>query len=184
MPLTGYTSSLPTDVLLDTGTLYLGASVFGAFRGGLTFDPGITWRNVEFDGKVSAVKGLDRKVTVNPRISGTVIELAPADVPNVEAGATVVASGAWTGSTSYRGKAGQTLYASGDYLTDVRAVWERGGGGLVQVRFPSAIVASYTITGAAGEEAAIALEIEARLDLSVSGSTPSDMPYRIEFFTA
>jgi hypothetical protein len=181
MPLSGYTSTLPTDVLLDTGTLYLGAAIFGATRGGLTFEPGITWRNVEFDGKVSAVAGLDRKVTVAPTLSGTVIELGAADIARVEPGSTVVASGAWTGSTSYRGKAGQTLYASGDYITDVRAVWERGAGGFVQVRFPVAIISSYNVAGAAGEEAAIALTIEARLDLTVSGSSPSDMPYRIEF---
>jgi hypothetical protein len=184
MPLSGYTSTLPTDILLDTGTLYLGAAVYGAFRGGLTFDPGTTWRNVEFDGKVSPVANLDRKVSVNPTISGTCIELGPVDVARVEPGSTVVSAGAWTGSTSYRGKAGQTLYASGDYLANVRAVWERGAGGFVQVRFPVAIISSYNVAGTPGEEAAIALTIEARLDMSVSGAQPSDMPYRIEYLAS
>jgi len=183
MPLSGYTSSLPTDVILDSGTLYLGAAIFGATRGGLNFDPGITYRSVEFDGMRSRVRGLDRKAMVEPTITGTVIELAATDVATIEPGATVTAGG-WTGATSYRGKAAGTLYAAGDYLTNVRAVWERGGGGLVQVLFPSALVTAYTIAGVDGEEVAIELTIEARLDLSVTGSTPSDMPYRIEFLAA
>jgi hypothetical protein len=66
----------------------------------------------------------------------------------------------------------------------VRAVWERGAGGFVQVRFPVAIISSYNVAGTPGEEAAIALTIEARLDMSVSGAQPSDMPYRIEYLAS
>ncbi len=70
-PLTGYTSSLPSDVLLDSGVLYVGATVFGAFAGGLKFDPGVTYRAADFDGKRSPVKGLDRVTMRMPKISGT-----------------------------------------------------------------------------------------------------------------
>lgn len=180
-PLTGYTSTLPSDVLLDSGVLYIGATVFAALTGGLKFDPGAAYRNVEFDGKRSAIKGLDRKTTFAPKISGTMIELAASNVARIEPGASVTATGAWTGSTSYLPKKAGTLLVTGDYLTDVRAIWLRGSGTFVQVRFPSAMIMKYDVTSQDQAEIAIALEIEARLDLSVTGSTTGDAPFRIEY---
>jgi hypothetical protein len=180
-PLTGYTSTLPTDVVLDSGVLYVGATVLGAFNGGLKFDPGVEYRNVEFDGKRSPLKALDRKTGFMPKISGTVIQLSTTNVGQLEPGATVVVGGAWTGSTSYMPKDAAGFLASGDYLTDIRAVWLRGNGEYVQVRFPSALCTKYDITSQDGAEIAIALEIEARLDMSVSGAQIGDSPYRIEY---
>ena len=180
-PLTGYTSNLPTDVVIDSGVLYVGASVFGAFTGGLKFDPGTEYRQVEFDGRRSPIRLLDRKAATMPKITGTCIQLSTTNVGQIEPGATTVASGAWTGSTSYQGKAAGAFLASGDYLTDVRAIWLRGGGNYVQVRFPSALLTKYDITSQDNAEIAIAIEIEARLDMSVSGTTTGTMPYRIEY---
>jgi hypothetical protein len=180
-PLSGYTSTLPADVVLDSGQLYVGASVFGAFNGGLKFDPGVEYRNIEFDGKRSPITALDRKTSFMPKISGTVIQLSTANVGQIEPGATVVAGGAWTGSTSYMPKDAAGFLASGDYLTDVRAVWLRGSGGFVQVRFPSSLCVKYDVTSQDGAEIAIAIEIEARLDMSVSGAQIGDAPYRIEY---
>lgn len=183
-PLTGYTSSLPTDVLLDSGVLYVGATVFGAFAGGLKFDPGLEYRAIEFDGKRSPVAALDRKASVMPVISGTCIQLSTTNVGQLEAGATTVASGAWTGSTSYQGKRAGSLLVSGDYLTNVRCIWLRGSGGMVQVRFPVALCTKYDITSQDNAEIAIAIEIQARLDMTVSGANVGDMPYRIEYIAA
>jgi hypothetical protein len=199
-PLSGYTSSLPTDVLLDSGVLYIGSTVWGAFSGGIKFDPGVTYRNVEFDGKRSPVKGLDRVTMRMPKISGTIIQLSPAaittptpvmsgGVAQIEPGAVTQAAGAWTGYTSYEPKDGGQLLAAGDYLTDVRAIWQRGGatnttGSVVQVRFPVALVTKYDIAGQEGAEAAIAIEIEARLDPTLSGFTGmGSAPFRIEYGT-
>lgn len=178
-PLTGYTSTFPADVLIDSGVLYVGATVFGAFQGGLKFDPGIEYLNTTFDGKRSPVKLLDRKNNQMPKISGTVIQLSTANVLQVEPGATTTAG--WTGSTSYLPKRAGAYLASGDYLTDVRAIWLRGGGNFVQVRFPSALLQKYDITSQDGQEVAIAIEIEARLDMTVSGANVGDAPYRIEY---
>lgn len=180
-PVTGYSSTFPTDVVLDSGVLYIGATVLGATRGGLKFDPAVELRNIPFDGQRSAVKGLDRKTKVTPKLSGTLIELTPADVPTIDSGASVVAAGAYAGSTSYQGKAAGSLYAAGDYLTDVRAVWLRGNGQYVQVRFPSALVTKFDMAGQDGDEVMINLEIEARLDMTASGASVGDMPYRIEY---
>ena len=180
-PLTGFTSTFPTDVLLDSGVLYVGATVFGAFQGGLTFDPGVEYLNTVFDGKRGPVKGLDRKSATMPKISGTVIQLATTNVLQIEPGATTSATGAWTGSTSYLPKRAGSYLASGDYLTDVRAIWLRGGGSFVQVRFPAALCVKYDITSQDGQEVAIAIEIDARLDMTVSGANVGDSPYRIEY---
>lgn len=183
-PLTGFTSQFPTDVLVDSGVLYVGATVFGAFQGGLKFDPGIEYLNVNFDGKRSPVRLLDRKGNQMPKITGTVIQMSTTNVTQIEPGATVAASGAWTGSTSYLPKRAGSFLAAGDYLTDVRAIWLRGGGNYVQVRFPSALLMKYDITSQDGQEVAIALEIEARLDMSVSGANTGDAPYRIEYIAS
>ncbi len=183
-PLTGYTSALPTDVLLDSGVLYIGSSVLGAMTGGLKFDPGTEYRAIEFDGRRSPVRGLDRKAATMPKLTGTMIQLSTTNVGQIEPGATVVASGAWTGSTSYQGKRAGSLLASGDYLTDVRAIWLRGSGAFVQVRFPAALLTKYDMTSQDAAEIAIAIEIEARLDMTVSGANVGDMSYRIEYLAS
>lgn len=188
-PLTGYTSSLPSDILIDSGVLYVGATVFGAFAGGLKFDPGVTYRAAEFDGKRSPVKGLDRVTMRMPKISGTCIQLSTTNVGQIEPGATTATTGAWTASTSYAPKSAGQLLASGDYLSDVRLIYQRGGatssaGSYVQVRFPSGLCTKYDMTGQDGAEIAIALEIEARLDPTISGfSNIGTAPFRIEYLT-
>lgn len=183
-PLTGFTATFPDDVVLDSGVLYVGASVFGAFAGGLKFDPGITYRNIDFDGKRSAMKGLDRKTMMAPKISGTVIQLSTGNVVQVEPGAVDTAAGEWTGAaSSYAPFAAGELMAS--YLTDVRAIWLRGNGEYVQVRFPSSMVTKYDITSQDGAEIAIAIEVEARLDTAWAGyDGTGTAPYRIEYLTS
>lgn len=183
-PLTGFTSTFPTDVLLDSGVLYVGATVFGAFQGGLKFDPGVEYLNTVFDGQRSPVRLLDRKSAIMPIITGTVIQLSTVNAVQIEPGATTSASGAWTGSTSLLPKRAASYLVAGDYLTDVRAIWLRGGGAFVQVRFPSALLTKYDITSQDGQEVAIAIEISARLDMSVSGANVGDSPYRIEYIAA
>jgi hypothetical protein len=181
-PLTGFSSTFPTDVLVDSGVLYIGASVFGAFQGGLKFEPGVEYLNTTFDGKRSPVKLLDRKSNMMPKITGTMIQLSTANVGQIEPGATTATG--WTGSTSYAPKRAGLFLASGDYLTDVRAIWLRGNGSFVQVRFPSALCVTYDVTSQDGQEVAIAVELEARLDMSVSGANVGDAPYRIEYLAA
>jgi hypothetical protein len=176
-PLTGFTSSFPSDVVLDSGVLYIGSSIFSCLRGGLKFDPGITMRNIPFDGQRSPIKGIDRKTMVTPKISGTMIELAEDQIAQIEPGSTQV------GSSQYQGKRAGILLASGDYLTNVRAIWLRGNGQFVQVRFPSALLMKYDATSVDGDELSIAIEIEARLDMTASGVNIGDMPYLIEYLS-
>jgi hypothetical protein len=192
-PLTGYNVDLPNDILLDSGVLYVGTKVWGAFAGGLKFDPGISYRNADFDGKRSPVKLLDRKTMTMPKISGTVIELPLAtttvagNVVAIEPGSVTNVTGAWSGVSSFAPKASGVLLVTGDYLQDVRLIYQRGqstatSGSYVQVRFPAALCTKYDITGQDGAEVAIALEIEARLDPTLSGfSNVGASPFRIEY---
>lgn len=194
-PLTGYNVDLPKDVLLDSGVLYVGTKVWGAFAGGLKFDPGVTYRNIDFDGKRSPVRLLDRVTMRMPKISGTVIELpsttttVSGNVAAVEPGAATSATGAWSSVSSFAPKSAGQLLIAGDYLSDVRLIYQRGeatsaAGNYVQVRFPSALCTKYDMTGQDGAEVAIAIEIEARLDPTLSGFTNiGSAPFRIEYLT-
>ncbi len=190
-PLSTYTASLPTDVLLDSGVLYIGApgarTVFSAQEGGLKFDPGKTIRDVAFAGQRTRVKGLSRTVNFAPKFTGTILEVSPTTMTVLEPGVTtgVVMSGSPSGLTSgFQPKAAGILYATGDYLSTISAVWQRGDGTYVQVRFyDGAEVIKWDIAGTDKQEGKITVEIDALLDMSVSGRHTSDAPYIIEYFT-
>lgn len=190
-PLSSYTATLPSDVLLDSGILYIGApgarTVLAAQEGGLKFDPGKTLRAVEFAGKRSRIKGLDRTVEFKSKFTGTLIEISPSLMATYEPGVTAVAyTGTPSGFTSgYAGKRAGVLYASGDYITTISAVWQRGDGTYCQVRFfDGAVITKWDLAGTDKQEGKLAVEIEAVLDMTVNGRNTSDCPYEIDFFTA
>lgn len=188
-PLSSYTSTLPADVLLDSGILYIGAqgsrTVFSAIEGGLKFDPGKAYREVMFSGKRSRIRGLDRNTEFKSKITGTIIECSAALMPSLEPGATAVTlSGSPAGFTSgYQAKRAGVLYVTGDYIATISAVWQRGDGTYVQVRFyDGAAITKWDIVGTDNQEGKIAIEIDAVLDLTVSGRIPADCPYVVEFY--
>ena len=180
-PLTGFqNASTPGDLLLDSGILRLGANIFAALRGGIRFDPGVTIRNVDFDGKRAPIRGLDRRTMVVPKISGTMIELPFSRIAAIEPGSTAAAGGGYGGADAYTIQPSGILLASGSYQTDVRAIWRRGNGELWGVRFPVALCTRWTMSGADNEEGAIEFEFEARLDLGAGGATTATAPYVID----
>lgn len=186
-PLSSYTATLPANVLLETGILYFGSSIFSAQDGGLKFDPKKTIREVMFVGKRSRVKGLDRTVDFKPTISGTVLEFSAANIPVFEPGAVATTqSGGPTGfTTGYKPKQGGVLYASGDYITTCRVVYQRGDGTFCQVRFyDGGVVAKWDLTGTDKQEGKVAIEVEAVLDMTVSGRNTNDAPYVIEYMSS
>lgn len=186
-PLSSWNGQLPTDVQLDSGILYIAGSVFAAQDGGLKFDPGKEIRDIPFDGRRSAIKGLDRTVGWKPVISGNILEVPVASLgvlePGVSGPGSTIAGGP-TGATQRVAKAAGSLYASGDYITQPRAVWYRGDGTYVQVRFyDGGLCTKWDEAGQDKEEVKYAIEIEARLDLTQSGRAVYDCPFVIEYFS-
>jgi hypothetical protein len=183
-PLSSWNGQLPTDVLLDSGILYIGAAIFSAQEGGLKFEPGKTIRSIPFDGQRAPIAGLDRTVEWKSSISGTIMEIPSTAFVDLEPGATTVTvAGGPTGATQVQPKAAGTLYAAGDYLANVRCVWQRGDGTYVQVRFPKCLCSKWDLTGKDKEEGKFAVTFEARLDMTVSGQLVSNPPFVMEYFS-
>lgn len=176
----GYNANLPSDILLDSGLLYVGNSPIGVSLGNLQFDPGDDTHNVDFDGKRAPVMGLDRTVNWLPKITGDLLQLGTSNVGQVEPGATSVTGG---GITTYTPKKAGVLYVTGDYLTNLRLIFQRGSGAYVQVRFPKAVCEKYSIAGVDKAEAKVSCEFQARQDLT--SSTDTDVPpYVIEYLAS
>lgn len=187
-PLGSWTPTLPQDVLYDTGVLYIGASIFSAQQGGLKFDPTRTVRQVEFDGRRSPIVGLDRTVEMGAVITGTVLQVNPTQFPQIEPGAVaadpLLFPGGPSGATAMQPKQAGLAYAAGDYLTNVRAIWQRGDYSYVQIRMPKALCTKWDLTGTDKEEAKFSITIESRLDMAVSGQLVSNASWVIEYFAA
>ncbi len=74
------------------------------------------------------------------------------------------------------------LYVAGDYLSQVRAIWQASAGGFYQVRFPNALVLTWKLSGTDKQEGKISIEIEAVLDMTVTGNTTATSPVVHEFY--
>jgi hypothetical protein len=180
----GYTTSLPSDVLLDTGVLYTGGGTkVGVTRGGLKFNPNKEMRNIEFDGKRSNIEGLDRIVNHGASIEGTFIQLGLTQVPQFEAGVTTTTPGGNI-SKLHTPKAASLLFSAGDYINNLRLVYARQGGGFVQVRFPKALVSHYQWSGTDKSEAEVQATFESRLGSTAAASSTDTAPYVIEEIAA
>ena len=183
-PLGSWTGTLPADVMLDSGVLYIGSSIFSAQNGGLKFDPTRTVRQVIFDGQRSPILGLDRTVETKAVITGTILEVPDSKFISIEPGATLaVTTGGPASAVAMQPKQASIMYAVGDYLSNVRAIWQRGDLSYVQIRFPRALCTKWDLVGKDKEEALWAITIEARLDMAVSGQLVSNPNWVIEYFT-
>ena len=185
----GYTPSLPADVLLNTGVLYKGNAAndgqtpFGVSRGGLTFNPNKEVRNIEYDGKRAKVAGLDRVIDVNPVIEGTFIQLGTSQIPIYESGVATSAGSAPV-TTKHVPQDADLLYGTSDYIDNLRLVYARQSGGFVQVRFYQALVTQYSWAGTDKSEAEIRATFEARLTAAMAASNSDQLPYIIEELSA
>lgn len=172
----GYVARTPTDMLVDTGILKVGAvgaatTILGVSRGGLQFDPGTTIREAEFDGRRSPTMGLDRKSFIRPKITGTMLQLAQEDIAIFDAGASVASAGIPLVHT-ITPKAADAFLVEADYRK-VELVYNRAGGGTVTIAFDRALFTKYgPITGTDANEAEIPVEIEARGNPSALTGAP------------
>lgn len=176
MPLTGYSADLPSDILLDTGVLYIGSVVLGATRGAPRFDPGKQFSNIDFDGKRADIMGLDRVDRHEAMISCTLVEFDAADIAVLEPGST----SAGTTVVLHTPKRAGTLLAAADYISDLRLVFERGvtPSTYAAILFPRALVTRYQVAGNKNDIGLIEAEFRARLNMATANI--GDAPYQIE----
>lgn len=181
MALNGYSTTVPDEILLNPAVLYVGTTVWGVTRGGVQWDPGITHRDVPFDGKRSPVKGLVGIETYAPKMTFTVLQLGTAaEVQRLHPGATTATSTDTKITTVITPKDAGDLFADGDYLTDVRAIWELGDGTYFAIYLPSAYCSKPAINGADTGEGEIPVELSA-----VSASTAvTAAPFKYELRSA
>lgn len=178
----GYTTSLPANVLLDVAVLSreIASTVtpFGVSRGGMSFNPNKEMRNVEFDGKRAPIAGLDRVTGFKPTIEGTFIQLGTAQIDDLEPASSVATSTGTPSTFTITPYDASTLIAVGDLITNLRMRYNRLGGGYVDIIFPTAICTQYEVSGQDNNEAEVKATFEAR-QTPTDGTTTDDAPYRI-----
>ena len=175
--LTPVTGPLLTAVLLDPALLYVGGTLLGAIRGGLTFAPNPKYEAFDFDGSAMAVAGNDQLVDLDPTISGAIITVTEDQLAVLEPGSSTTTTGTLTTLTP---RAAHVTIASGSLVTNVRAVWRRVTGGFFQVRFPLALCTQYRITGKDKNEPVLEVEFHAR----AAAGTPMTSSYALDLIDA
>lgn len=189
MPLSGYSTNTPGDILKNPAMVAIGFTTIGVTRGGVKFETGVQYENPDFDGKHAPIYLLDRKIHTGAKCSFTMIEFGDAatgaQTAKLEPGstaATVTATATGAVTTVTPLTAGGFL-ASGQYQSNFRLIWDRGIGAGSQryfcILFAKALFVKYSITGAGTGEATIDVEVEARKDMSSGAVT--DAAYALEF---
>lgn len=192
MPVSGYLSTLPTDVLINPAMVAIGFTAVGVTRGGVKFDPAMSYENPDFDGKHAGIYLLDRKIQGTPKATFTMVEFGDATtggaIVKLEPGSAFATTVTTTGAEVYTttpATAGSFL-ASGGYQSNFRLIWDRGiGSGAKRylcLLFAKALFTKYSINGAGTDIATIDVEVEAKKDMSSGAVT--DVPYVIELRAA
>lgn len=91
------------------------ATSLGATRGGNSFTPGRTLREIQADGKLGPVKGFKRRQAVEPTLTTNLIEMTVANLTYAIAGASAATDG------SFQLVSGDEI-ADADYLDNVAIV--------------------------------------------------------------
>ena len=186
MTLTGITiANFPADIILDSGVVFIGATKFGVTRGEPKFTPNRSIQNIEFDGKHAPIRGIDRFMHGEPSLAFTMMELGGTGTGNqidrLEPGNT---DATVTTVITHTMAPGGGLVAAGSYVTDLRAIWERGTSAsnlFFAVLFPVALCTKYELGGQNRGEGLISVEFVGRLDLATQ--TTSDAAYKLEYRT-
>ncbi len=173
-----YSTTLPADVLLDTGVLKADLTTpgtleaIGGTRGGFSFNPGITMRDIPYDGKRAAhVVGLGRITEYNPTFSGNIIVWNAKVLRFLNVGATGATN------TVTMKEAGIPL-ALAEYHK-FSLLYSRGDGGTVEILFPYGIVTSYDIKATDNNEAEGSITIAAAQRRDDASSTDGEVPFSI-----
>ena len=179
-PLSGYGSTLPTDVLLDAAVLYVnGSTPYSALKN-LSVNLGQTWKNLadEIDGAKFPIEGLDVRTGGVQYIEGELQEVNATLLADFEPGGTIGTSTTTAGTTTtLTPKTAGDLLATGAYKTNVRIVLRRGGGAFCWVVFPIALMRVESMQGANNGVGSFKVRIEARQDPAAASTGVA--PYQI-----
>lgn len=164
MAFPGY--SAPSAVVLDAGVLMVGSTVIGATRGGMTFDPGMQLRHVEFDGKTTDIAGLHRIVEWNATISGDVLDTTDAAIGRYFPGSTSDGSS----DNLFTMKAARDFFVTGDYLTDFKFKGQQTDGTTENliITFARALVESASFKTNDRDEGVWTIKVKAVLDINAA----------------
>lgn len=181
----GYTTGTRGALLIDVAVLWFdkqggdgNPTKYGLTVGGVTYEPETEWRQPEFDGRRSAIEGMDRKVFQGGVFTGEVLAELPKHIPLIEPGATS-AAGSAPETTVWTPKAASTfLSADTDYLQNVRMVWTKANGTLVGVRMERALGTFTQIAGDDKNEGKISFRIEARLEDGAAATSTDTAPIK------
>lgn len=168
----GFTADTADALALNVGVLKVDGVVIGLSDGGLDFDPGIVDLQIQFDGARAPVAGMEYRVDYKSKISGTFI------TPSVEFLQQLEAGGDLSGDVITPIACG-TLYAAGDYLTNVTLTVGRGDGSNLTVTFPTAKINKYSFDSKDKMPLKVKIEIAAYLSTTVAAASTDTCPYTI-----
>lgn len=186
--LNGYLSTSPSDLLSSPAIIRVGSTNLGLTRGGVKFENGWNIETLSFDGMQAPIKGLQRKFYGEAKMTFTLMDIGLAATGNqiakLEANsAAATAGGAGVSVTTITPEDGGTVYASANYLSNVRAIWDRTAGSGINryftILFATAYVVKWSVNDSARDIATVDVELCAVKDMA-SGTT-NDAPYVIEY---
>lgn len=164
MSFPGY--SAPAAFVIDAGVLLVGSTPIGATRGGVAFDPGISYRHVEFDGKTTDIAGLHRITEYAPTLSGDLLDLTDAAIGRYFPGS----SSDGSSNNLFTMKAARAFLVTGDYLTNVKFVGSQSDGAAetIVITFARALVEKATFKTNDKDEALVSVTLRAVLDVNAT----------------
>ena len=180
----GYTAGTRGALLIDVAVLRFdkmggdgNPTKYGLSVGGVTFESGLEWRQPEFDGRRSAIEGLDRVTDRSAVLTGVVLAELPKHIPLIEPGATS-ASGSAPETTVWTPKVASTLLTPDtDYLQNVTMLWTKSDATFAGIRMTRALGTFTQIAGDDKNEGKITFRIEARLENGAAASSTDTPPY-------
>lgn len=162
------------EFLVDAGMLYVGSTPlgWGPSRGGLSFDPGITMREPEYDGKSTPVDGTMRVTKYESRITGQILDKSALSLGRLLPGYT--SDGSTDNVILPRDARG--FISTSDTLSDVLLLFRGSDGVAAGVWFSKAIVEKWDLAAEDNNEGLFNISILALLPTTDGVNDP---PFRL-----
>lgn len=162
------------EFLVDAGMLYVGSTPvgWGPTRGGLSFDPGVTMREPEYDGKSSPTDGTMRVTRYESRITGQILDKSAESLGRLLPGYTS------DGSTNnvIAPRAARSFIGTSETLADVLLIFRGSDGVAAGAWFKKAIVETWSLAAEDNNEGLFDVSI---LALLPDTDGVNDPPFRL-----